>query len=188
MCHDRCRVAHFAVTTHPTAQWVARKIKEAFPFGEAPRYLICDRDAAYGDAFRECLNRIGIEEVLAAPSSPWQNPYVERLIGSIRRECLDPVIAFNDAHLRRVLSCYFDNYHNSRTHYALDDNAPFPRAVGPPGSGRVVAVPQVGGLQKRQTLCGCTTWSVITLRLCSVAVPLPLLVVVPRRRRAAPFR
>ena len=83
------------------------------------------------------------------PRSPWQNPYVERLIGSIRRECLDHVIVFGEAHLRRILSRYFDYYHNSRTHGALDDNAPCPRTVETPGMGRVIAVPQVGGLHHR---------------------------------------
>jgi putative transposase len=94
---------------------------------------------------------MGVEEVLTAPRSPWQNPYVERLIGSIRQECLDHVIVFNEDHLRRILSRYFYYYHNSRTHCALDDNAPFLRVVEPPGRGRVVAIPQVGGLHHRYT-------------------------------------
>ena len=130
------------MTAHPTAEWVARQVREAFPFDEAPRYLIRDRDGAYGDCFRECLKNMGVEEVLTAPRSPWQNPYVERLIGSIRRECLDHVIVFNEAHLKRVLARYFDYYHHSRTHNALDNNAPFPRVVEPPGRGRVAAVPK----------------------------------------------
>jgi putative transposase len=149
--HDRRRVVHFNVTSHPTAEWVARQIKEAFPYDEAPRYLIRDRDGAYGHCLRECLKRMGVEEVLTAPRSPWQNPSVERLIGSIRRECLDHVIVFNEAHLGRILSRYFDYYHNSRTHRALDDNAPCPRAVEAPGMGRVIAVPHVGGLHHRYT-------------------------------------
>jgi transposase InsO family protein len=149
LCHRRRRVAHFNVTTQPAAQWVARQIREAFPFDEAPRYLIRDRDAAYGERFRECLERMGVEEVLIAPRSPWQSPYVERLIGSIRRECLDHVIVFDEAHLRRVLGSYFSYYHTSRTHRSLGGNAPHPRAVEPPGRGRVVAVPQVGGLHHR---------------------------------------
>ena len=147
--HDRRRVAHFNVTSHPTADWVARQIKEAFPYDQAPRYLIRDRDGAYGHCLRECLKRMGVEEVLTAPRSPWQNPYVERLIGSIPRECLDHVIVFNEAHLRRVLTRYFDYYHNCRTHSALDDNAPCPRVVEPPGRGLVVGIPQVGGLHHR---------------------------------------
>jgi putative transposase len=126
--HDRRRVARFNVTAHPTADWVGRQIKEAFPYEEAPRYLV--RDGACGDCVRECLKRMGVEEVLTAPRSPRQNPYVERLIGSIRRECLDHVIVFNEAHLKRILSGYFDYYHNSRTHRALDNNAPFPGGRG----------------------------------------------------------
>jgi transposase InsO family protein len=151
LCHHRRCVAHFNVTAQPTAQWVARQIREAFPFDEAPRYLIRDRDAAYGERFRECLERMGVEEVLIAPRSPWQRPYVERLIGSIRRECLDHVIVAGEAHLKRVLRSYFSYYHRSRCHRALGENAPHPRAVEPPGRGRVIAVPQVGGLHHRYT-------------------------------------
>jgi len=151
--HDRRRVVHFNVTAHPTADWVARQVKEAFPFGEAPRYLIRDRDAAYGEGFRECLESMGIEEVRTAPRSPWQNPFVERLIGTLRRECLDHVIVFGESHLRHILSRYFDYYHNARTHRALDHNAPYPRAVEQPERGKVVGVPQVGGFQRRQAFC-----------------------------------
>jgi transposase InsO family protein len=151
LCHHRRRVAHFNVTAHPTAPWVARQIREAFPFDEAPRYLIRDRDAAYGDCFRECLERMGVEEVLIAPRSTWQNPYVERLIGSIRRECLDHVIVFNEAHLKRVLAGFFDYYHRARTHRSLGAYAPYPRPVEPPAQGRVIALPQVGGLHHRYT-------------------------------------
>jgi putative transposase len=149
LCHHRRRVAHFNATAHPTAPWIAGQIREAFPFDETPRHLIRDRDAVYGDCFRECLERMGIEEVLIAARSPWQNPYVERLIGSIRRECLDHVIVLDEAHLKRVLGSYFSYYHRARTHRSLDDNAPCPRAVEPPGRGRVVAIPQVGGLHHR---------------------------------------
>jgi transposase InsO family protein len=151
LCHDRRRVAHFNVTTQPSARWVARQITEAFPFDGAPRYLIRDRDAAYGERFRECLERMGVEEVLIAPRSPWQTPYVERLIGSIRRECLNYVIILGEVHLKRVLGSYFSYYHRSRCHRALGGNAPEPRQVEPPGRGRVVAVPQVGGLHHRYT-------------------------------------
>jgi putative transposase len=149
LCHERRRVAHFNATAHPTGQWIARQVKEAFPFDDAPRYLIRDRDGAYGECFRECLECMGVEEVLIAPRSPWQNPYVERLIGSIRRECLDHVIVLDEAHLKRVLGSYFSYYHRTRTHRSLDDNAPCPRAVEPPGRGRVFAIPQVGGLHHR---------------------------------------
>jgi transposase InsO family protein len=151
LCHHRRRIAHFSVTTHPAAQWVARQIKEAFPFDEAPRYLIRDRDAAYGERFGHCLELMGVEEVLIAPRSPWQNPYVERLIGSIRRECLDHLIIFGEAHLKRVLGSYFSYYHGARCHQALGGDAPDPREVEPPVRGRVIAIPQVGGLHHRYT-------------------------------------
>jgi transposase InsO family protein len=151
LCHERRRVAHFNVTAHPMAAWVARQVREAFPFDEAPHYLIRDRDAAYGDAFRECLVSMGVQEVLIAPRSPWQSPYVERLIGSIRRECLDHVIVFGEAHLKRVLGSYYSYYHRSRCHRALGGNAPHPREVEPPSRGRFVALPQVGGLHHRYT-------------------------------------
>jgi transposase InsO family protein len=92
---------------------------------------------------------MGIEEVITAPRSPWQTPYVERIIGSIRRECLDNVIVLNERHLRRILSDYFVYYHESRAHLGLDRNAPVPRRVEPPSEGKVVAIPQVGGLHHR---------------------------------------
>jgi putative transposase len=151
LCHERRRVAHFNITAHPTAEWVARQINEAFLFDAAPRFLIRDRDAAYGDRFCRQLRSMGIEEVPTAPRSPWQNPYVERLIGSIRRECLDHVIVCGEAHLKRVLGSYFSYYHTTRTHRSLDDNAPWPRVIEPPEHGRVVAIPHVGGLHHRYT-------------------------------------
>mgnify|MGYP001769384496 FL=1 len=101
--HDRRRVVHFNVTSNPTAEWTARQITEAFPWETAPRYMIRDRDAVYGDAFRARIEAMGIEEVLIAPRSPWQNPYVERMIGTLRRDCLDHVIALDERHLRRVI-------------------------------------------------------------------------------------
>ena len=140
---------HFNVTTHPTAEWVHQQIRAAFPFDEAPRYLIRDNDGVYGDGFRQQLEQMGIEEVRIAPRSPWQNPYVERVIGTIRRECLDHVIVLNERHLYRVLKSFLDYYHHCRTHRALDDNAPRPREVEPPARGKVVAVPAVGGLHHR---------------------------------------
>jgi len=110
-----------------------------------------DRDGIYGDLFQQRVKSLGIEEVITAPRSPWQNPYVERLIGSIRRECLDHVIVFNEAHLKRILSSYFDYYHESRPHMGLGANSPLPRDAEPPEHGPVVAVPQVGGLHHRYT-------------------------------------
>ena len=147
--HDRRQVLHFNVTAHPTAKWTAQQIVEAFPYDEAPRFLLRDRDSIYGEFFRERVKNMGIEEVVTAYRSPWQSPYVERLIGSIRRECLRHVIVLNERHLRRILSSYFVYYHKSRTHLSLNRNAPVEREVEPPSCGRVVAIPQVGGLHHR---------------------------------------
>src|SRR5215470_20294466 len=104
--HHRRRVIHFDVTQNPTQAWLAQQITEAFPWDTAPRYLLRDRDASYGPIFRTRVKGMGVEEVVTAPRSPWQNPYAERIIGSIRRECLDHVIILSETHLRRVLSCY----------------------------------------------------------------------------------
>jgi putative transposase len=136
----------FDVTLHPTAGWLSRQITEAFPWDSAPRYLLRDRDASYGSYFRRRVEAMGITEVITAPRSPWQNAYVERVIGSIRRECLDHVVIFNERHLRRVLSSYVDYYHRTRTHLALDKDCPDPRPIQPRRIGRVVAIPLVGGL------------------------------------------
>ena len=144
--HDRRRVVHFNVTTSPTAQWAAQQIVEAFPFEEAPRFLLRDRDGIYGQDFRDRVENIGIEEVIIAPRAPWQNPYVERLIGSIRRECLDHMIVFGEGHLRRILAEYFGYYHEARAHLSLDRNSPIPRPVCPPEQGKVFAKAYLGGL------------------------------------------
>ncbi len=149
--HDRRRVVHFNVTAHPTACWTAQHVVEAFPYDEAPRFLIRDHDGIYGLDFRERIEHMGIEEVVIAYRSPWQSPYVERLIGSIRRECLDRVIVFNEAHLIRILAAYFAYYHESRAHLSLERNAPMPRRVEHPSEGKVIAIPQVGGLHHRYT-------------------------------------
>jgi transposase InsO family protein len=149
--HDRRRVVHFNVTDHPTALWTAQQIVEAFPFEDAPRFLLRDRDGTYGQLFRDRVKGMGIEEVLIAPRSPWQNPYVERVIGSIRRECLDHLIVLSEAHLRRILNEYLEYYHEARTHLSLDRNSPTPRSVAPPGHGDVVALAYLGGLHHRYT-------------------------------------
>jgi len=120
LAHDRRRPVHFGVTAYPTADWTARQPLETFPWDNAPRYLLRDRDGSYGEKFRERAKWMGIREVLAAPQSPWQNPYVERLIGSIRRECLDQVIVLNEAGLRRIMKSYFEYYEHTRTHLSLD--------------------------------------------------------------------
>ena len=149
--HDRRRVVHFNVSAHPTARWTGQQIVEAFPFDEAPRFMVRDHDGIYGHDFRERVNHMSIEEVVTAYRSPWQSPYVERLIGSIRRECVDRVIVLNEAHLRRILTSYFAYYHEARTHLSLERNAPLPRRVEHPSEGRVIAIPQVGGLHHRYT-------------------------------------
>ena len=124
-------------------------ITEAFPYEETPKYMIRDRDAIYGEFFQQRIKNIGIKEVVIAPSSPWQNPYCERLIGSIRRECLDHMIILKENHLRCILDSYFDYYHNARTRLSLDRNSPVPRDIEPPAKGKVISIPQVGGLHHR---------------------------------------
>jgi putative transposase len=146
--HDRRRPIHCAVTANPTAEWTARQLLEAFPWDSAPRYLLRDRDGIYGEKFQEAATWLGIREVLTAPQSPWQNPYVERLIG-IRRECLDHLIVRNETGLRHVLKSYFEYYERTRTHLSLEKEAPIPRRVQPPELGTVVELPEVGGLHHR---------------------------------------
>ena len=143
---ERREVIHFNVTEHPTSQWSGQQIVEAFPWNEAPRYLLRDRDSVYGAEFRRRVRSLGIEEVLTAPRSPWQNPYVERLIGSIRRECLNHVIVFNDRHLKRLLRSYFAYYHTARTHLALEKQCPQARLIERHERGKIIAFPHVGGL------------------------------------------
>jgi putative transposase len=146
LAHERRRVVHVNVTEHPTAAWTAQQVVDAFPWDEAPRYLLRDRDRVYGASFRRRVRNMGIEEVLIAPRSPWQNPYVERLIGSIRRECLDHVIVLHERHLRRLLTAYFHYYHRWRTHRALDMDCPRPRPIQRPEVGSIWEVPEVDGL------------------------------------------
>ena len=122
---------------------------EAFPWDTEPRYLLRDRDAAFGQGFRDRVHAMGIEAVVTARRCPWQNPYVERIIGSIRRECLDHIIIFNERQLRRVLSSYFQYHHQTRTHLSLDKDCPEPRPVHPPAAGNIIAFPEVGGLHHR---------------------------------------
>ena len=149
LAHARRRVLHFQVTEHPTQEWTMQQIREACPWEQVPRYLLRDRDAIYGRDFAALTQDMGMEEVVTAPRAPWQNPYVERLVGSIRRECLDHVIVWNQRSLRRILRSYFAYYQHSRTHLALGKDAPEPRTVEPPDLGRVFAIPQVGGLHHR---------------------------------------
>jgi transposase InsO family protein len=116
LAHDRRRIVHFNVTAHPTAEWTAQQLREAFPFEQIPRYLLRDRDRIFGREFTKDVKAMGIQEVLSAPRSPWQRAYVERVIGTIRRECLDHVIVLNEASLYRHVKSFLAYYHESRTH------------------------------------------------------------------------
>jgi putative transposase len=149
LSHDRRRILHFNITEHPTAQWAAQQLVEAFPETVSARYLLRDRDRVYGDYFQQRVRGLGLKEVLSAPRSPWQNAYVERLIGSIRRECLDHVIVLSESHLRRVLRSYFAYYHRTRTHLSLAKDAPETRELQLPERSKVIEIPEVGGLHHR---------------------------------------
>jgi putative transposase len=147
LTHDRRRVVHFNVTAHPTAQCTAQQILEAFPFDSAPKYLLRDRDGIFGEEFRRQVEIIHINEVLSAPRSPWQRASIERLIGSIRRECLDHVLILGEDSLRRTLRSYFSYYHRTRLHLLLGKDSPDSRAVQ--SIGRITAFSEVGGLHHR---------------------------------------
>ena len=149
LVHDRRRIVHFNVTEHPTAEWTAAQLVQAFPWDTAPRYLLSDCDRIYGDAFRIQAAGMQITEVLAAPRSPWQSPYVERLIGSICRECLDHIVVLSEESLSRILRSYVAYYHDSRCHLALNKDSPDTSEVQPPDKGIVVEIPRVGGLHHR---------------------------------------
>ena len=141
---ERRRIIHFGLTEHPSAAWAAQQVVEAFPWETAPRYLLRHRDAIYGEWFRGRVNNIGIEEVLTAPRSPWQNPYSERLNGSVRRECLDHVVILGERHLRNVLQFYAHYHYQVRTRLSLGKDAPVSRAAQ--SVGRVQPIPLLGGL------------------------------------------
>jgi transposase InsO family protein len=142
--HRRRIWLSFNVTENPTAEWISRQITEAFPWDHAPRYLIRDRDTSYGPVFMQRLRAMGIRDRPIAFRSPWQNAYVERLIGSIRRECLDHMIVFGEAHLRRILGAYAAYYNESRIHRSLNKDAPFHRAIEHLGA--ITSHPILGGL------------------------------------------
>ena len=137
------------MTEHPTAQWAAQQLVEAFPEAVTAGYLLRDRDRISGGYFRQRVHGLGLKEVLSMPRSPWQNPYVDRLIGSIRRECLDHVIVLNEHHLRRVLQRYFGYYNRTRTHLSVGKDAPDTRPVQLPAMGTVIEIAEVGGLDHR---------------------------------------
>jgi putative transposase len=149
LAHDRRRILHFAVTAHPTAEWTAQQLREAFPWDSAPRYLLRDRDRIFCYEFVEQVKAMGIKQVLSAPRSPWQRAYVERVIGTIRRECLDHIIVFNEGSLRFHMQNFCDYYHRSRTHLGLQKDTPETRPVQPPEAGRIISIPEVGGLHHR---------------------------------------
>jgi hypothetical protein len=150
--HRDRRLLHIRATSHPTAAWTAQQIREAFPFDEAPRYLLRDNDSIYGAEFSRTVVGMGIKEVRTAKHSPWQTPYCERVIGSIRRECTDHIIPLNRRHLQRTLVEYQTYYNESRCHLSLGKDAPEPREIEPPKRGaKIIAIPQVGGLHHRYT-------------------------------------
>ena len=130
-------------------EWTAQQLRESFPFEQVPRYLLRDRDGIFGAEFRTDVKSMGIQEVLSAPRAPWQRGYVERVIGTIRCECLDHVIVFGEASLYQHVKSFLGYYHESRTHLSLAKDAPEPRPVQPPELGAVVAIAQVGGLHHR---------------------------------------
>jgi putative transposase len=149
LAHDRRKIVHFNVTEHPTAEWTARQLVQAFYDRKPPRYLILDRDGVYGLLFEDQLRALEIEEVAIAPRSPWQSPYVERIIGTLHRECLDHVVVLSESRLRRIVCQFLTCYHGTRTHLALNKDAPERRSVQPSESGTVIEIPQVGGLHHR---------------------------------------
>jgi putative transposase len=149
LAHHRRRVVHFNVTENSTAAWTGQQMIEAFPEDTVARYLIRDRDKIYGEDFRIRVRALRIQEVVIAPRSPWQNPFAERLVGSIRRECLDHVIVLGERHLRKILKSYCDYYLRPRTHLSLAKDVPVSRRVQPPEMGQVVELPQEGGLHHR---------------------------------------
>ena len=149
--HERRRIVHFNVTEGPSAQWTGQQLVNAFPYDSAPKYVIRDRDKIYGADFVCRVRALGIEQVLTAPRSPWQNPYCERVIGTLRRDCLDHVIVVGEQHLRRILRKYLEYYHGSRTHLALGKDTPDLRQRESADGGKVIALPMVGGLHHRYT-------------------------------------
>ena len=144
MGHGRRQILWFGVTAHPTAEWIANQLTEACGWEQIPRYLIRDRDGAYGEIFMRRVRSIGIRDRPTSPRSPWQNAYAERLIGSIRRECIDHIVVFGERHLRHVLLSYMSYYNGTRTHLSLNKDAPISRAAET--AGRIISRPILGGL------------------------------------------
>jgi len=152
LAHHRRRIVYFNVTSSPSASWAAQQIINAFPWDTAPLYMLRDRDGIYGAKFRNRMKNMGIHEVLSAPRSPWQSPYVERVIGTLRRELLDHSIIVSEQHLRRLLRRYLDDhYHPCRTHLSLGKDSPAGREIERPEMGEVIELPVVGGPHHRYT-------------------------------------
>lgn len=151
LSHARRNVVHFNFTAHPTAEWTAQQITEAFPWDTTPKYLLRERGSSYAEAFRKRVAAMGIAEVMTAYRSPWQNAYVERLNGSIRRECLNHVVVWNECHLSRILEAYFAYYNEDRTHLGLEKETPKGRPISKMASpeSKLVELPRVGGLHHR---------------------------------------
>jgi hypothetical protein len=145
--HGRREIIYLSATAHPSAEWISRQLTEAYGWEAGPCYLIHDRDSAYGEVFTRRLWVMGIRDRPTAPRSPWQNDYCERLIGSIRRECLDHMLVFGEQHLRRLLRAYAEYYNRDRTHLSLDKDSPASRAIE--SFGRICPVPILGGLHHR---------------------------------------
>ena len=146
LSHDRRKILHTNATEHPTAAWTGQQVIEAVGLNDAPKYLLRDRDAIYGALFNRKTASVGLNEAVTAPRSPWQNPYVERVIGSIRRECLNHTIILGERHLRRVIGNYVHYYNNARTHLSLEKDAPSRRSVHRPEAGSIVSRRHCGGV------------------------------------------
>jgi len=146
---DRRRIVHFNVTNSPTADWTSLQLTQAFPFDTAPRFLIRDRDGIYGKKVVDTLKAMDIQQIVTSRKSPWQNGYCERVIGSIRKECLDHIVVLNDRHLRKILRQYLDYYHTSRTHLGLEKDCPVSRETQGPQIGEIISKPVLAGLHHR---------------------------------------
>ena len=148
--HSDRKILHFNVKQNPTMEWTFQQIREAFPFGTTPRYLLHDNGSVFPAKFRNKLKTLGIERIRTAYCSPWKTPYVERVNGTLQRECLDHLIILNERHLRRILSEFIDDYyHTTRPHLSLNRNSPMPRKTDPPLNGNLVSTPILGGLHHR---------------------------------------
>ena len=155
LSHDRRRILHVGVTTHPTAKWTAQQLREAFlGDGTEPRFLLRDNDAIYGETFAERVRNLGLTQLLTAHKSPWQNPYVERVIGTLRRECLDHILPLGERHLLRALMAYAEYYNRSRTHQSLDGDAPVSRPTESAPIFEIASEPVLGGLHNRYRRAG----------------------------------